>query len=73
MSCDVGHRLGSDPAWLWLWCGLAAAVPILPLAWELPYAAGVVLKRLKKKKISRDSIFHMSELSIQNVGSIYVF
>jgi len=26
---------------LWLWHRLAAAIPIRPLAWELPYAAGV--------------------------------
>ena len=52
MSCGVGRRLGSDPAWLWLWLwhGLAAAAPILPLAWELPYAAGVALKSRKKKQ-----------------------
>ena len=23
MSCGVGHRYGSDPTLLWLWCGLA--------------------------------------------------
>ena len=34
--------------WLWLW--LAAAVPVGPLAWELPYAAGAALKSQKKKK-----------------------
>ena len=33
-----------------LWCRPAATVPIWPLAWELPHALGVVLKRLKKKK-----------------------
>ena len=26
----------NDQALLWLWCRLAAAAPILPLAWELP-------------------------------------
>ena len=36
MSCGVGHRCGSDPALLWLWCRPAAAALILPLAWELP-------------------------------------
>ena len=48
MSCGVGF----DPAllWLWLWLWLAAAAPIQPLAWELPYASGVVLKSKKKKK-----------------------
>ena len=33
---------------LWLWCRLAAAAPIQPLAGELPYAAGAALKRKKK-------------------------
>ena len=28
----------------------AATAPILPLAWELPYAAGAALKRPEKKK-----------------------
>ena len=48
MSCGVGHRDGSDPVLLWLWCRVAAAAPIRPLAWELPYAAGVALKKKKK-------------------------
>ena len=34
---------------LWLWCRLAAAAPMRPLAWEPPYAAGEALKRQKKK------------------------
>ena len=38
-----------DPALLWLWCRPAAAAPIGPLTWEFPYAAGVALKRKKKK------------------------
>ena len=38
-----------DPLLLWLWCRLASAALIRPLAWELPYAAGVALKRGKKK------------------------
>ena len=29
---------------LWLWCTLAAAAPIQPLAWKLPYTAGAALK-----------------------------
>ena len=39
-SCNVGCRRGSDLVWLWLWLWgrLAAAAPIQPLAWELPYA-----------------------------------
>ena len=39
-----------DPALLWLWYRSAAIAPIQPLAWESPYAAGVALKRQKKKK-----------------------
>ena len=34
MSCGVGCRRGSDPAWLWLWCRPAAAASIRPLAWR---------------------------------------
>ena len=45
----VGHRHGSDPALLWLWCRPAASAVIHLLAWELPYAEGVSLKRRKKK------------------------
>ena len=33
-----------DPGLVWLWRRSAAAVPIQPLAWELPYAAGVAVK-----------------------------
>ena len=33
----------------WLWCRPAAAAPVRPQAWELPYAAGIALKNLKKK------------------------
>ena len=35
---------------LWLWCRTVATAPIQPLAWEIPYAAGVALKSKKKKK-----------------------
>ena len=62
MSCGVGHRCGSDLALLWLWCRPAAAAPIQPLAWELPYAVGVDLKSKQTnkkllKKTSYDIIF----------------
>ena len=48
MSCGVGHRCGLDPALLGLWCRLAAAALIRPLAWERPHVMGVVLKRHTK-------------------------
>ena len=46
-GCGEGCKRGSDPKLLWLWLRLAAAAPIGSLAWELPYAAGVALKRKK--------------------------
>ena len=46
----TGHRQGSDPALLWLWCRPGAAVPIRTLAWELPYVASAVLKSKTKTK-----------------------
>ena len=55
MNCGIGHRHSLDPAWLW--CMPAAAAPIQTLAWELPYAADVVLKRKKKKKKKALRIF----------------
>jgi len=48
VNCGVGHRLGSDPALLWLWCRLAATALTGPLAWELPYATGGALKSKKQ-------------------------
>ena len=44
MSCGVCCRQGSDPTLLWLWYRQAAAVPIQPLVWELPYDTGAALK-----------------------------
>ena len=40
MSYGVGHRCGLGMALLWLWLWPAAAAPIQPPAWELPYTAG---------------------------------
>ena len=50
VSCGVGCRHGSDPELLWLWCRLAAAAPIRPLAWEPPYAAEAAQRNSKKTK-----------------------
>ena len=55
-SCGVGHRLGSDPALLWLWRRPASTSPIRPLAWEPPHAAGAaqeMAKRQKKQKTKK--------------------
>ena len=46
MSCGVVCRCGSDLVSLWIWLWLAAAAPIQPLAWELPYGTGVALKKI---------------------------
>ena len=54
MSCGVGCRCSLDDlALLWLWRRPAAAAPIQPLAWELPYAVGAALKKKKKNGESR--------------------
>ena len=50
MSSGVGHRHSSDLALLWLCHKPAAAAPIGPLVWELPYAACAALKSKKRKK-----------------------
>ena len=44
VSCGIGHRCRLDLVLLWLWCRPAAAAPIRPLAWELPYATGSSLE-----------------------------
>ena len=53
-------RHSLDPVLLWLWCRLAAAAPIGPLAWELtywvqPYKAKK--KKKKKKKTQKKKLF----------------
>ena len=45
----VGHIRGSDLVLLWLWCRLAA-VALLLLPSEPPYATGEAKKKKKKKK-----------------------
>ena len=47
--CRSQTQLGSGVL-LWLWCRPAAAAPIGPLAWELPYAVGGVLEKTNKQK-----------------------
>ena len=50
MSYSVGHRLGLDPALLWLWYKLAPTALIQPVAWKLPYVMDVALKRQTNKQ-----------------------
>ena len=57
VSCGVGCRHVQDLAMLWLcwWLRPVAAPPMGLLAWELPYAAGVALKRRRKKNLVDNS------------------
>ena len=52
-SWGLHHRCGSDLILPWQWCRPAAAAPTWPLAQELPYAAGMTLKREKKSVTSK--------------------
>ena len=62
-SC-AGRRGSLDPALLWLWSRPTAAALIQPLAWELPYATDVALKRKKKKiELSEDMFFQFTKSS----------
>ena len=63
---------GSDPVLQWLWHRLAAAVPIRPLAWKLPYAAGAALKKKeKKKKKKRKKFMVIWYFSISKVDKLW--
>ena len=53
MNCGVDCRCVTEPALLWLWRWLAAVAPVVPLAWETPYATGAALKSKAKKKKSK--------------------
>ena len=48
-SLPVLDQWVGDPAFMWLRCRPAAVAPIRPLAWELPNAVGVDLKKQKIK------------------------
>ena len=61
MSYGVGHRQGSAPTLLWLWCRLEVAALIQPLGLELPYALGAALKRPKKKKKKKSCTCSLSK------------
>ena len=69
MSCGIGQRLGSDLMLLWLWSRPAAAAPIGLLAWELPYAAGVVA--LKKKRERFYEIVFSANMSVKSITGFF--
>ena len=64
MSCGVGYIHASDPTLLWLRHRPATIALIRSLAWELPYATGVALKRKKEKK---KKVLGSNDASIQEV------
>ena len=70
MSCGVGRRPSSDLVLLWLWCRLAAAARIHPLAWEPPYAAGVPLKKKKERKKEKIHNSKKKERQTDSSGSL---
>ena len=69
------RRQGLDLVLLWLWCRpAAAAAPIPPLSWELPYATGAALERPKKRKEKKKtSPFLYMYCNINSYGTIYLF
>ena len=50
MGCGTGCKHSLDPTLLWLWCRLATAALIRPLAWEPPYATSAALKSKKQQQ-----------------------
>ena len=59
MSCGVGRRCGLDLAFAVALAETSSYNSVsTPLAWDLPYATGAVLKKTKKKKVkfSRENI-----------------
>ena len=70
MSYGAGHRSGLDLALLWLWYRAGTTAPIQLLAWETPYAAGVALKRPKKKKKKNQEQKGLKEKS-NNVNDVF--
>ena len=64
MSCGV---VCIESASLWLWCRPAPTAATGPLAWELPYAAGAVLKI---KKINKNKkVTTPQEVTLLNFGA----
>ena len=47
---QAAAQVTDEPELLRKWCRPAGAAPILPLAWELPYAAGATVKSKQNQK-----------------------
>ena len=62
MSRGVGHGRGLDL--MCLWCRLAAIALIQPLAWEPPYAMGVILKKTENKKKGNHTMSVLRQLGL---------
>ena len=58
LSCDVSCKHNLNPALLWLWLRPAAAAPIGPLAWELPYHRWGPKKQNQKIKTNKKSLLY---------------
>ena len=62
-SCSVGCTGGLDLMLLGLWCRLAAAALIGPLAWEPPSAVGAAQEMAKsQKKKKKKELLHTGGL-----------
>ena len=55
---------------LWLWYRLAAAGPIRPIVWKLPYPAGAALKRQKKKKKKKKFLTLITVLQVTEENTL---
>ena len=76
VSYGVGHRCSWDPVLQWLWYRPAAITLIQPLACELPYAVGVVLKSKEKKKMPPSNVLGISVkmfllLTLKSFAQVY--
>ena len=59
-----------DPKLLWLWCRWAAVALIRPVAWKLPYAAHVALKKKEREReINICIIKHYTNITAESVWS----
>ena len=56
-GCITGRRCSLDLTWLWLWFRMAGEALIQPLAWELPYATGMALKKERKEEDGQEPFF----------------